>query len=224
MQNLADRIKAVRKKLGVNQAELGEILGCTDGKIKYWEQGQTDTMKARDALILQNKFGFNQDWLMEGKGEMILETGELLLKDINTVRNLLDDNLEIPFFKDINASAGHGCTNGECVATNITISKDMLPTHAKNIEAIRVSGNSMHPTIEDDDIIFIEKSQENPINGKVYVMLLCDEVYVKRIFIEPKSKEIILSSDNPIFPQLKADCDDFRIIGKVIAKMQISKL
>lgn len=224
MKSLSERIKIVRKKLGVNQIELGEILGCTDGKIKYWEQGQTDKIKARDALILQNKFGFNQDWLMEGKGEMMLETGELLLKDIKAVKNMLDDNLDIPFYKDINASAGYGCSNGECLSTNITISKDMIPTVSKNIEAIRVSGNSMYPTINDEDIIFINKDSQEPQNGKIYVVFLCDECYVKRIFIDPKTKDITLNSDNPIFPVLKVDCEDFRIIGQVVANMKISKL
>ena len=217
MEKLADRIREVRKKLGVNQVELGAILGCTDGKIKSWEQGRIDNMKAKDALVLENRFGFSQAWLMDGQGD-------LLLKDISTVKNLLEDNLSIPFYKDINASAGYGCTNGECLSTNITISKDMLPSFSNKIEAIRVSGNSMTPTIEDEDIIFIDKNQVEPVNGKIYVLFLCDEVYVKRIFIEPKSKEIILNSDNPIFPQIKADCEDFKIIGRVIANMQIAKL
>lgn len=224
MEKLADRIRYVRKKLGMNQQELADVFGSTDGKIKGWEQEKTDSMKAKDALLLQNKFGFNQEWLMDGTGEKMLKRDELLLDDIQTTVNLLDKNIVIPFYRDINASAGHGCTNEECKGTNITISKDMLPSFSNKMEAIRVSGNSMTPTIEDEDIIFIDKNETEAINGKIYVLFLCDEVYVKRVFIEPKSKEIILNSDNPIFPQIKADCEDFRIIGRVVANMQIRKL
>lgn len=225
MQNLADRIRAVRKKLGINQQQLADILGCSDGKIKGWEQGNTLSMKPLDIFTLEKKFGFNQEWLENGEGEMMTSQGDLLLKDIAQVTAIIDGNLSIPYYKDIQASAGHGCINGECISTQITISRDMLPFARSNyIEAIRVSGNSMSPTIEDEYIIFIDKNDTEPLNGKIYVVFLCDEVYVKRIFIEPKSKSIVLSSDNPIFPQLKADCEDFRIIGRVIASMSISKL
>jgi len=224
MKKLSDRIRAVRKKLGMNQVELADILGCTDGKIKAWEQETTVTMKAKDALLLSQKFGFSQEWLMDGEGEMLLDRGELLLDDISKVKNLLDNNLEIPFYTDIRASAGYGCTNTECEKTSLTISKDMLPSYSKDIDAIRVSGNSMTPTIDDDDVIFIDKTNTAPSDGKIFVVYLCEDVYVKRIFIDPKTKEITLHSDNQIFPQIKADCEDFKIIGRVIANMKINKL
>ncbi len=82
----------------------------------------------------------------------------------------------------------------------------------------------MSPTIEDEEILFVDKIDTNPKDGKIFVVLLCDEVYVKRLFIEPKTKEIFLQSDNPIFPKLKVDCEDFKIIGRVIANMSITKL
>jgi len=224
MQNLANRIKAVRKKLGINQQELADILGCSDGKVKGWEQGNTKTIKAKDSIILADKFGFSREWLEDGEGEMMQNKSNLLIDEINETVALLNSNTIIPYYKNIQASAGNGCTNSDCKSTNITLAKDMLPTLSDKIEAIKVSGNSMHPTIDDDNVIFIDKNITTPQDGKIFVVFLCNEVYVKRIFIEPKTKEIILNSDNPLFPQLKADCDDFRIIGKVIATMKIDKL
>ncbi|MDQ7067760.1 MAG: S24 family peptidase [Sulfurimonas sp.] len=225
MTDLKDRVKLVRKKLGLNnQQGLADILKCNVGKIKGIEQGATKSLKRTDIILLSENYGFSDDWLESGTGPMFINENEELLKNVQQISNMLDNNITIPFYSEINASAGHGCINGECEATNITISKDMLPSFSTKIEAIRVSGNSMTPTIEDEDIVFIDKNQTDPINGKIYVVYLCEEVYIKRLFIEPKTKDIILNSDNPIFPQLKADCEDFRIIGLVTANMHISKL
>jgi len=224
MNDLADRIRLVRKTLGVNQVELADIFGCTDGKIKAWEQGNTKHMKPRDILILTNKYGFNYEWLESGTGDMMQNTGDLLLHDISITSGLLNSGISIPYYKDINASAGYGCTNSDCKPTYITLAPSMIPSSSKKIDAIKVAGNSMSPTIEDEEIIFVDKNDIQPIEGKIYVIYLCEEVYVKRLFIEPKSKAIFLKSDNPIFPQIDADCEDFKIIGRVIANMKISKL
>ena len=224
MEKLSDRIRFIRKKLGINQQELADILSCTDGKIKGWEQDKTKNIKLKDSTLLSERYGFSKEWIEDGVGEAIPNNGDLLLGDISAVSAMFSKTISIPYYKDINASAGYGCTNGDCKPIYINMAPDMLPTTSKSIEAIRVVGNSMSGTIEDEDVIFIDKSDTDAVNGKIYVLFLCDEVYVKRIFIEPRDKSIILKSDNPLFPQLKADCEDFRIIGRVVANMQISKL
>ena len=224
MKELSDRIKLIRKKIGVNQQGLADILGCTDGKIKGWEQGKTKTIKYKDMMLLTNKYGFSQEWIEDGKGEMMINKGDLLLKDIAATAAMLNSNISIPFYKDINASAGYGCTNSECEPSYITLDPSMLPSMSTHIDAISVMGNSMSGTVEDEDIIFVDKNDTQPINGKIYVVYLCEEVYVKRLFIDPNTKKIILQSDNPLFPQFEADCEDFKVIGRVVANMNISKL
>ncbi len=222
MQSLADRIRAVRKKLGMSQQELADVLGCSDGKIKGWEQGNTMTIKARDSMLLAKKYGFDQEWLEDGKGEMMQSKGYFPLEVENLNDISYSNSLNIPYYKDIE----HYSSNENSVKSiDISMARDMFELiSSDNIEAIRVTSNSMNPTIKEGDIIFIDKDDITASNEKIYLVFLCDEVYLKRVFIEPKSKEIILHSDNQIFPQLKADCKDFRIIGKVIAKMNISKV
>ena len=214
MRNLADRIKAVRKRLGMSQQELADVLGCSDGKIKGWEQGNTMNIKSRDSLFLTKKYGFNQEWLEDGKGEMMSIQGDFL--------HPFNEKFKIPYYKDIET---YNNDKEQTKSLDISIAKDMLSfVSSHNLESIRITGNSMSPTIEDEDIVFIDKDDLEPGNGKIYLVLLCDEFYIKRVFLEPKSKEITLKSDNPIFPKLKADCDDFKIIGRVIANMKISKI
>ncbi|WP_373070670.1 XRE family transcriptional regulator [Sulfurimonas sp.] len=222
MQSLADRIRAVRKKLGMSQQELADVLGCSDGKIKGWEQGNTMTIKPRDSLFLAKKYGFSQEWLEDGKGEIMLNTGDFSLKVKNLSDAPFNNSFSIPYYKDMEH---YNSDENSVNSIDISMAKDMLELiSSENIEAIRVTSNSMNPTIKEGDVIFIDKDDVKASNEKIYLVLLCDEIYLKRVFIEPKSKEIILNSDNLIFPQLKADCQDFRILGKVIAKMNISKV
>ena len=42
MDNIGDRIKQKRRKLGLTQAELGEKLNITDRAVSKWEQGEGD--------------------------------------------------------------------------------------------------------------------------------------------------------------------------------------
>lgn len=226
MLSVGDRIREVRKKLRVNQDGLASILGCTDGKIKGLEQGKTQSIKLKDIDLLSQKYGFNPEWLENGIGDMMIDKGDTLLRDISITEALLSASIAIPYYKDINASAGYGCENIEHKAEYIKLTEDMIPLSAntKELDAIKVSGNSMHPTIEDEDVIFIDKSDTTPQDGKIYVVYLCEEVYVKRIFIDPVTKKISLKSDNKIFPTFQADCEDFKIIGRVVANMQIQKL
>jgi phage repressor protein C with HTH and peptisase S24 domain len=226
MDKLSDRIKLIRTKTGMSQEDLAEVLGCSDGKIKGFEQGRTKEIKPKDALLLQNLYGFSQEWIMTGTGSMMIDQDALLLKNIQATVNLLDNTMQIPFYEDISASAGYGCINGDCAAAtmHISISRDMVPSSSRNIDAVKVRGSSMEQTLHDGDVIFVDKNDTTIHDGKIYVVYLCDEIYVKRAFIDPKSKEILLHSDNPLFPTVKVDCDDFRIIGRVISNMQIKKL
>lgn len=41
MNTLHSNIKAIRLMLGLSQAALGEAIGCTQGNIWHYEQGQT---------------------------------------------------------------------------------------------------------------------------------------------------------------------------------------
>ena len=224
MKTLSERIKLIRKITGLTQEQLATLLGCTDGKVKAWEHGKTLTMKRNDINTLSNEYGFNHDWLEHGEGDMMINEGDLLLRDIAITASFLNDGISFQYYKDIHASAGFGCSNGDCKPKYITLASNMIQTISKDVDAIKVDGNSMMPTIEDEDIIFVDKNDTDPVNGKIYVIYLCEEVYVKRLFIEPKDKSIFLKSDNPLFPQINPDCSDFKIIGRVIANMKISKL
>ncbi|MEA2017795.1 MAG: LexA family transcriptional regulator [Campylobacterota bacterium] len=225
--NLADRIKHIRDTFNLTQPQLSELAECTsEGVIKGIEQGKTATIKTKYSIPISNKLGINREWIERGIG-MMRNSHEEIINTMEIVESALNPNIiSIKYYEDIRASAGIGCINDECIPAYIQLIPTILPLSSKsnNIEAIKVYGDSMTGTIQDNDIIFIDKNKSQVLNGKIYVVYMCDEVYVKRIFKDPKTKSLILKSDNPIYPQFEVTCEDFKIIGQVIANMNIKEL
>ena len=68
---LNDRIKLIRKSLGLTQDEFGKRLGLTRGAITNIELNKTEPKPLLIDLICRI-FNVNEDWLRTGEGEMFL--------------------------------------------------------------------------------------------------------------------------------------------------------
>ena len=64
-----NRIKELRKSLGLNQTEFGERIGVKQGSIASYESGARTPL---DAVInsICREFNVSKIWLIEGRGEM----------------------------------------------------------------------------------------------------------------------------------------------------------
>lgn len=67
-----DRIKAVRKELGLNQTDFGQKIGVKQGSVAAYESGSRSPL---DSVIVSicREFNVNERWLRTGEGEMFLE-------------------------------------------------------------------------------------------------------------------------------------------------------
>lgn len=91
-----------------------------------------------------------------------------------------------------------------------------LVTAKRNLKICNVSGESMHPHLEDGDIVMIDTGQRDVKDGEVYAIRYGDEIRIKRLF---KTLEgIRIHSDNPAFPDEVVDpkSTGFEIIGRKI--------
>ena len=64
-----ERIKELRKALGLNQTEFGERIGIKQGSVAGYESGIRTPL---DSVILSmcREFNVNEEWLRTGEGEM----------------------------------------------------------------------------------------------------------------------------------------------------------
>lgn len=219
---LKDKVKFLRKTLGINQQNLADTLGCKIGKIKQIETGKTATISYADAKLLEKKYKINEQWLRFDDSEMFIgptiNDFDLLEEELNC-----QNTISIPFYTDIKVSAGTGCVAAESCKEYIKIPKMFLPDDYSSLEILSVHGDSMESTFYDNDLIIIDKSKKDFINGKIFIVLYDDELYVKRMFRLPKDR-IILKSDNQYYPDIEIVSDNFKIIGQVIKALNFKNL
>lgn len=66
---MKDRIRQLRKELGLNQTEFGCKIGVKQGTVAGYEIGTKNPM---DAVVISicREFNVNEEWLRNGTGEM----------------------------------------------------------------------------------------------------------------------------------------------------------
>ena len=69
MREVKDRLKALRKALGLKQREVAERLGIEVGGIGKWESG-SQPIPATRIYQLCKEYNVRREWLEHGEGEM----------------------------------------------------------------------------------------------------------------------------------------------------------
>lgn len=77
---MKDRIKLLRKTLGLTQNEFGEKIGATRDAIAAYERGVS--VKEPIIKLICKEFNVDYFWLTEGKGEMFTAIPETILDEL----------------------------------------------------------------------------------------------------------------------------------------------
>ena len=205
---IGEKIIKRRIELGMSQDELAKKVGYKDrSSIARIESGERD-IRQSSVMKFAEALNTTPAWLMD-------------ISDSSTPKQKTESNAQllpseyirmIPCFES--ASAGFGTD-----AQNRII--ELIPIYIVNEQeaaetiCIIVRGDSMHPRIEDGDIVQVHK-QDIAETGDIVVILDGDEAFVKR-FIHGKNG-VILESFNPAYPPMKftkEESNRLRIVGVV---------
>lgn len=209
---LKEKIKLIRKELKLKQQDLSDTLSCGVGKIKQIESGATASMSYSDAKLLEAKYKISEEWLRQNKGGMFIEP---------IIEDSINENLiSLPYVKDIRLILSTENLSKEY----IKIPSDLF-LDKKNalLEVSSFYGDSMQPTFFNGDLIIIDKNKKEFLDGKIFVLLYEDGLYIKRIFRMPQNK-VILKSDNIHYPDIEVSKDDFRLLGQIIKVISFKNL
>jgi transcriptional regulator with XRE-family HTH domain len=111
METIIDRLKEIRRISGLNQTDFGKRIEIKQGTYSGIERGE-EKLTERNKKLICLEFGINEEWLLNGKGEM-LKSGELtheekeLLEVFDKlepngkkeVQKYIDERLELQIFK-----------------------------------------------------------------------------------------------------------------------------
>ena len=131
------------------------------------------------------------------------------------------DKYWIKYYPTVSVSAGGGAYESEDNYESL-----QLPTYfvtmlggkenLKNIDAINVVGDSMEPTLNSDNIIFIDKTKSDISRDGIYAFTTTHGLFVKRIQRRVDGKLDIIS-DNKDYPSQILNKNELEILGKVIS-------
>ncbi|MEM7507669.1 MAG: S24 family peptidase [Pseudomonadota bacterium] len=127
-----------------------------------------------------------------------------------------DDRVAMPLY-DIRAAAGDGAAvEFEQIDAWLYFRRDWLLKNSLTIGQcglVRVTGDSMEPTLVADDVILVDFTSRDPMHSRIYLVRDGDDLQVKRILADPDSG-FVLHSDNPTY-EARPMTDSSIIIGRV---------
>ena len=129
----------------------------------------------------------------------------------------------VSYYPDVRASAGNGYFNDDSSEIEIiSLPKAVIDKKLSigKIDAIKVHGDSMNPTIKENDIIFVATNMREVYDNKIYVIRYDEEIRVKRLF-KRRGEKVLLRSDNTIYPdeEVSIHDKDIAVLGQVIYNM-----
>ncbi|MDL2230558.1 XRE family transcriptional regulator, partial [Alistipes sp. OttesenSCG-928-L06] len=164
-----ERVKEVRRALGMTQDQLGEILGVKKSTLSMIETGKA-ALSNRNKQTLVQKLNVNPDWLDNGEGEMIQAATQYVpLHQGRTDYNI--DMQRIPLY-NIEGTAGlvplflnqQGMTPIDYI---------QIPNLPRCDGAIYVTGDSMYPLLKSGDIVLYKQIHDilnNIFWGEMYLI------------------------------------------------------
>ena len=131
------------------------------------------------------------------------------------------DKYWIKYYPSVAVSAGGGAYEAEENYESLALHEYFISMlggkeNLKNIDAINVVGDSMEPTLNSDNIIFVDKTKKDALRDRIYAFTTTHGLFVKRIQRRVDGKLDIIS-DNKDYPSQILNKNDLEILGKVIS-------
>lgn len=200
--------RVVRER-GEDYANLSRLLGRNAAYIQQFiSRGSPRKLDEEDRIKLARYFGID----------------ERLLGGPAVVRAMVDRNamVSVPRLA-LHASAGPGALPGdEAAVGSFAFDERWLRQVAHGSPAdmsiIRVTGDSMAPTlVEGDDILVDASDAGGALRDGIYVLRRDDALSVKRLALNPAGRRVTIKSDNPAYRDFAdVKLSAIAIIGRVV--------
>lgn len=204
------RLKQAMAEKKMKSTDLANATGLSKARISQYTNG-VYIPKSQAACLIANVLGVTEAWLL-GMEDKIQRPKH---SDISNISEIIDSDriYKIPVFESVSAGFGAYAAN-EIVDYIPTVINN--PYDVDDTIAIRVTGDSMYPKIEDGDIIIVRR-QTSVDSGSIGVVLLDEGEGLVKI-IEYGSTWIELRSINENYPVQRfkgPEVQRLRVVGKV---------
>jgi phage repressor protein C with HTH and peptisase S24 domain/DNA-binding XRE family transcriptional regulator len=205
------RLKLAREALNLSYRELATPLGRSYQAVSDWEKGKAP-ISPIIADALEKYHGISAKWLLNGDGEM-------LTRKLDTISTSGVDVI-VPFLP-VQAAAGEGNTLSDYVNVVKGMRFDALwlrrafGVPPDNLCIVEVDGDSMMPTLQPNEFVFVDGLREIPeFRDGVWVLRTRGKLFVKRIH-QLGYNYYEITSDNPAYGSLEPD-ESTQLLGRVV--------
>lgn len=218
IEGIGSRLALIRDSM--SQAAFAEKLGVHKNSLGNYERENRTPDAGFLTKLIAN--GYDCNWLLTGVGEPKLQKGvQKQQNDEKQSSSFAEDFALIPCY-DVQVAAGHGSIAGDEAPTrDLAFSRKWLRSRGFNetdLALVFAKGDSMEPTISDNETVMVDTSEKKLRDGHIYVIRNGDHLLVKRVQTL-WNDGVQLLSDNKEYPPQEirsAELGSLEVIGKVI--------
>ena len=220
-----DRLKSLRKGLGLTQHELAKAIGLRHKQtISDIENAKQQRLSAKHELALCQKYGINAIWLQTGRGSEY--SSEIIGNWVQEPENSYGNRIGLTYYP----SEFTGNRKGKMLALQdkkiIHFDKDFIEHYLglssyDNIFIIDYAGESIEFASFSDSLLFVNPLEnEGEIkDGSIYLLLCEDTSILRRVYYNPIEKRYTFVSDkNREDVMVVSDLKESRceIVGRIV--------
>ncbi|EJC5210354.1 helix-turn-helix transcriptional regulator [Salmonella enterica] len=194
---ISERIRQARREQKITQEALGKKVGVSKATISQWESGTTEP-NGKNLVNLAKELGVTVEWLLNGKETTVSHTSKEIVANASVVgafdpwdsnTPLGEDEIEVPFFKEVALSAGAGSfVDIDYNGCKLRFARSTLRKAGVAPEAaacVCISGNSMEPVLPDGAVAGVDTANTMIKDGKMYAIEQDGMLRVKLLYRIP---------------------------------------
>jgi len=202
----------------LTQAAFGNEIGLEWYQVKDLESGKVE-ISPLIAKVLYHVFDANPDWVLKGEGEMFKQEGSPIEAcAVSDTSAPYGDFVYVPQVTGA-ISAGGGLVPDNTIEMKIAFRREWIERRGdpRNMSLIRVSGDSMEPTLVSGDLVLVDHGR-NVIDpqGGIYAISLDDTIMIKRLQLVLTTSRLKIISDNGRYDSAEIEAEQVGINGRVI--------
>ncbi|AZP28404.1 helix-turn-helix domain-containing protein [Acinetobacter pittii] len=243
METLGIRLKNLRKQKKLTQQALADLVGVSKTSVIYWEKDE-NVPKHDSLTALAKVLGSSTEYLLKGKepknltnfniqdfiNKHGLTTKEEASFDADSI--IEPDVVE---FDEVNGyiwidvvEANFSCGTGESIEFHFDVINEKYPfppsffqrkmVDPKCLRLIKAKGDSMADYIHDQDLVGIDLSQTEIIDGEIYAVYFAGEGMIKQIFKEADGSLVLHSFNEKYRDRIITEHNglNFKVMGRQV--------
>ena len=223
---MGERLKLIRKTLGLTQEQLAQRLGVGKTALSMIETGKS-RLSSRNRNILVQDLNVNPSWLESGRGEMF-NADPALSASFGRGTEMTMPLQSVPLYS-IEATAGLVPLFEQQESHN-PINYIHIPNLPKCDGAVYVAGDSMYPLLKSGDIVLYKQLHdlEDIFWGDMYLLSIDmdGEEYVTVKYIQRSEREgyVRLVSQNQHHAEKEVALSRIRAIALIKASIRMNSM